>query len=205
MTRITAIVGQVESSLRERKKEATRRALYEAVLELAVAKGFDAVTVEAIADHANVCRRTFSNYFANKEEALLHGERMRVEAMLHDLRARPAAESPWQALSRAGAGLHGALDDIDPRWLTQLRLLRQNPGVLAAQVAAQAELERDLAAEIADRFSAGPDVVLRSRLLAAVFLVTLRTALSVWSEHPDDKPPSMAIEEALRVAAEPFR
>jgi hypothetical protein len=48
-------------------------------------------------------------------------------------------------------------------------------------------------------------VVLGSRLMAAVFLATLRTALSVWSEYPDDKPPSQAIEEALRVVAEQFR
>ena len=118
----------MESSLRERKKEATRRALYEAVLELAVAKGFDAVTVEAVADRANVSRRTFSNYFPNKE-----------------------------------------------------------------------------AAEIAGRLGAGPDTGLRSRLLAAVFLVTMRTALSVWSEHPGHEPPSKAIEAALRVTAEQFR
>jgi AcrR family transcriptional regulator len=205
MTRITGTVAFVESSLRERKKEATRRALYEAVLELAVAKGLDAVTVEAVADHANVSRRTFSNYFANKEEAVGYGERIRIERLLHDLRERPAAEGPWQALSSAGAGLFAALDDLDPRWLTQLRLVSQHPGVLAQQVAAQAVHEHELAAEIADRFAAGPDVGLRSRLLAAFFLVTLRTALSVWSEHPDAQPPSRAIEEALRVAAEPFR
>jgi AcrR family transcriptional regulator len=194
----------VETSLRERKKEATRQALYEAVLELAVAKGLDAVTVDAIADHANVSRRTFSNYFANKEEALLYGERMRTERLLREVRERPAGETPWQALSRAGAGLFADLDDLDPRWLTQLRLLRQHPSVLARQVAAQAALERELADEIADRCTPGPDVALRSRLLATIFLATLRTALSVWSEQPDAGPPSVAVEAALRAAAERF-
>jgi AcrR family transcriptional regulator len=194
----------VETTLRERKKAATRQALHEAVLELAVARGFDAVTVDAIADHANVSRRTFSNYFANKEEALLYGERRRVERLLRDVRERPVAETPWQALTRAGAGLFAELDDLDPHWLTQLRLVRQHPSVLARQVAAQAALERELAAEIAGRFQPGPDVALRARLMAAVFLVTWRTALSVWSEHPDAQSPSAAVEAALHAAAERY-
>ena len=60
-----------EPGLRERKKAATRQALHEAAVRLAIAHGPDRITVEAVADEAGVSRRTFSNYFANKEEALL--------------------------------------------------------------------------------------------------------------------------------------
>jgi AcrR family transcriptional regulator len=192
------------ASLRERKKAATRQALHAAVLELAVSKGFDAVTVESIADHANVSRRTFSNYFANKEEALLYGEQMRVERLLHDLRDRPAEEAPWAALIHAGLTLAAELDEVDPRWLAQLRLVRRHPSLLARQVAAHATLERELAAEIARRFDRPEGEPLRSRVLAAVFLSTLRTAIAVWSEQPGDDPPRAAVEAALRSAAEPF-
>src|SRR3954468_11132152 len=77
--------------LRERKKAATRHALHEAAVRLAIAHGPDRVTVEAIADEAGVSRRTFSNYFANKEEALLYGDHQRIRAMVEMVRARPAA------------------------------------------------------------------------------------------------------------------
>jgi AcrR family transcriptional regulator len=62
---VTSPVG-----LRERKKTATRQALHEAAVRLAVERGVDNVTIEAIADAASVSRRTFSNYFAGKEQAL---------------------------------------------------------------------------------------------------------------------------------------
>src|SRR3954468_1297252 len=77
--------------LRERKKAATRHALHEAAVRLAIAHGPARVTVEAIADEAGVSRRTFSNYFANKEEALLYGDHQRIRAMVEMVRARPAA------------------------------------------------------------------------------------------------------------------
>lgn len=48
------------ASLRETKKEATRRALADASASLALAQGSDAVTVSAIADAAGVSARTLS-------------------------------------------------------------------------------------------------------------------------------------------------
>ena len=43
-------------------------------------------------------------------------------------------------------------------------------------MAAYAAIERELAAEMAGRMDAGPDTVLRSRLIAATFLTALRVA-----------------------------
>lgn len=56
--------------LREQKRIATRRALQVALLQLALERGFDNVTVEEVAQHAQVSPRTFFNYFASKEEAV---------------------------------------------------------------------------------------------------------------------------------------
>jgi AcrR family transcriptional regulator len=56
--------------LREQKRIATKRALQLALLRLALERGFDNVTVEEVAQAAQVSTRTFFNYFATKEEAL---------------------------------------------------------------------------------------------------------------------------------------
>lgn len=56
---------------RERKKEETRRRIYEAAIKLFNDKGFDATTVDEIAETADVAKGTFFNYFPRKE-AVVH-------------------------------------------------------------------------------------------------------------------------------------
>lgn len=59
-----------DSSLRNRKKIATRQALAEAAFNLAVERGVDGFVVEDIVRNAGYSRRTFANYFSCKEEAI---------------------------------------------------------------------------------------------------------------------------------------
>lgn len=61
----------VESGLRQRQRLETLRGLHLAASELAEEGGLAAATVDAIADRAGVSRRTFFNYFASKEDAIL--------------------------------------------------------------------------------------------------------------------------------------
>lgn len=186
--------------LRERKKAATRQALYEAAVRLATEQGVENVTVEAIADAANVSRRTFSNYFSGKEEALLHADRVWMGRLLDLVRGRPAEESPWTSVGRAVAQLIAERDDHDPRRLAARRLLRNHPSLIAHQTAVYAGVERDLAAEVATRMPAGPDVPLRSRVLAATLLTTVRVTSLYWLEHPDDGLPDLVRRSLAYVA-----
>src|SRR5690242_10659159 len=117
--------------LRERKKIATRQALHEAALRLAAEHGVDGVTVEAIADDAGVSRRTFSNYFASKEQALLHGDQERMLRLVEAMRARPVGEQPWTALTNAAAEFYRELGDLDPAGVARSRLVRSHPALAA--------------------------------------------------------------------------
>jgi len=52
---------------RERKKEETKRKIFEAAVKLFTDKGFTATTVDEIAEAADVSKGTFFNYFPRKE------------------------------------------------------------------------------------------------------------------------------------------
>ncbi|MFJ1654993.1 TetR/AcrR family transcriptional regulator [Streptomyces sp. NPDC088337] len=78
--------------LRERKKIKTRQAIRTATYALIEEQGYDATTIEQIADRAEVSPSTVFRYFPAKEDIVLTDEY--DEIMLEELRARPVDE-PW--------------------------------------------------------------------------------------------------------------
>ncbi len=67
---VTRTPACVIPSLRDRKREQTRRALAAAAYAIVRDEGVDAVTADAVADRAGVSRRTFFNYFPSVESVL---------------------------------------------------------------------------------------------------------------------------------------
>jgi AcrR family transcriptional regulator len=182
-------------TLRTRKKAATRHSLHEAALRLAMEHGLDGVTVEDIADEVGVSRRTFSNYFANKEDAVLHADRERMLTLLSLVAARPRDEPPWQALRSATAELYRDRTLPDPEWVAQLRLLRRHPSLLARQATDQIALERDLAAVLLQRAPAVDEEL--ARVMVATFLAVTRTAGVLWLETSGGQPLPELVDRLL--------
>ncbi|MBL8156116.1 MAG: TetR/AcrR family transcriptional regulator [Anaerolineae bacterium] len=68
----------------DRRKPRTRRLLRDALLDLILEKGYDQVTVQDIADRANLGRATFYLHFVDKEDLLMSS----LREMFDDLKAR---------------------------------------------------------------------------------------------------------------------
>ncbi len=87
-------------SRRERRKEETRQRIIATALELMQEKPFDQITVEEIAERADVAKGTFFLYFPTKEH-LLHAY---MEEMIEDVyefleQLQPeTAESQWEVV-----------------------------------------------------------------------------------------------------------
>ncbi|WP_437094493.1 TetR/AcrR family transcriptional regulator [Streptomyces sp. enrichment culture] len=82
--------------LRERKKIKTRMAIREATYSLIKEQGYDATTVEQIADRAEVSPSTVFRYFPAKEDIVLTDE---YDPLLEKLlRERPADEPVLESL-----------------------------------------------------------------------------------------------------------
>jgi AcrR family transcriptional regulator len=98
---------------RERKKRATRDAIFVAARALFMKKGFDAVTVAEIAEAADVSEKTVFNHFATKEDLALAGGEERLAKTIEALRLRLPGESVADVFRRTTAGTIDAIE-VDP-------------------------------------------------------------------------------------------
>lgn len=87
---------QPRPGLRERKKAKTRAAIQEHALRLFSERGYEATTVDEIADAAEVSPSTFFRYFPTKEDVVLYDALDPV--LMEAFEAQPADLSPVAAL-----------------------------------------------------------------------------------------------------------
>ena len=85
--------------LRERKKAKTRAAIQRHALQLFREQGYEATTVEQIAEAAEVSPSTFFRYFRTKEDVALYDDL--DPQFIAAFEAQPAELNPVQAMRRA--------------------------------------------------------------------------------------------------------
>jgi AcrR family transcriptional regulator len=170
-------------SLRERKKQATRRAIHEAAFEMVDQFGLSGVTIEAISDRAGVALRTFWAYFSSKEDAVLDRDPARPQALRAALLARPADEDILSALRRVlDEDLAGRIVDRG-RALRRGLLIRREPQLMAAVAATYDEIERELVHGVAQRMGMDPDADLFPGLIVNAACGAYRIAQLRWSDR----------------------
>ena len=187
--------------LRERKKQATRRAIQQAALRLVAERGLDKVTVEEIAAVADVAPRTFFNYFSTKEEALLGRDPDKQAALVAALADRPADEDPVTAMH---AVLVAQADDMASRaddWQLRMRLVNDYPQLMPSHLAGFAEGERAMAEAVAARTGVPREQSLYPDLVASVAIAAMRTAMARWRTTDGSQPLADHIDEAFRLLA----
>jgi len=83
---------------RTRKRLATRQAISDAATGLFMERGFDRVTIDEIADAADVGRMTVFNHFPRKEDMFFDREQEARDLAFETVRARAPGTSPIDAL-----------------------------------------------------------------------------------------------------------
>jgi AcrR family transcriptional regulator len=195
---------------REANKQATRNALSQAADRLFAERGYEATTVAQIAEAARVGERTFYRYFASKEDLLAGPALAWIDRLQAAIRARPAGENPYQAVTRAMTAVTAELARSEPgyetwivsapRPLAPLRRVEPRPMRRLEQSISEAVLARlDVAAGSgaggADAGGAGtpgggaasagtPAAEFDAQLLARVAVAVLRNAILYRRTHP---------------------
>lgn len=161
--------------LRERKKAKTRAAIRQHAFRLFREQGYDATTVEQIAEAAEVSHSTFFRYFPTKEDVVLQDD---MELRWIDaLQAQPPDLAPVEALR---ASLHDAFDSLSADDLAKIRettdFALSVPAVRARMLDELARTIQVMATAIADRAGRSPDDF-EVRTLAGA---ALGVAISSW-------------------------
>jgi AcrR family transcriptional regulator len=201
--------GQPDSSLRERKKLATRRRLRQAALDLFFDRGYSNVTAEEIAEAAEVSTRTFFNYFPSKEAVLQNADPERLAAVRDSIMAAAPGTPPVEVLHVAMTAwareVVAQLTDLggDPsKWLSQMKTVRADVHLRAAQAAQMDAIEQTIAAALAERLGADPERDPYPGLLAVLASGMFRASLVSWASSGGSVPLERLVDLSFQAVAD---
>lgn len=194
---------QPQLGLRERKKLKTRVAIRRATYRLIAEQGYDATTVEQIAEAAEVSPSTVFRYFPTKEDIVLTDEFDPV--IVAGLRARPAGEPFLESVRHVlveATRLILAHDHEET--IQRTTLLVQVPALRARMMQSMATSSRNLCQVIAERTGRDEDE-LEVRAYAMAILGAVYEASLYWAErdHKDDL--AELVERALSAVRDGLR
>lgn len=136
--------------LRERKKAKTRVSIQEHALRLFREQGYDATTVEQIAEAAEVSPSTFFRYFGTKEDVVLYDALDPL--LIAAWRRQPAELGPIPAMR---AALKEVLGALSPEQISEMRMRGQLvyglPGLRLAMIDDLVRTSALMASEVAIR------------------------------------------------------
>jgi AcrR family transcriptional regulator len=187
---------QPEPGRRDRKKQQTRSALMSAALRLVDERGLDRVTVEEISAAVDVSSRTFFNYFATKDDAILGDPVMAGSVVCERLLAQPPGTPIVDAVLHV---FQPAIDQIQADrdlWLLRLRVIKNNPALLPVLITRGAVEEERFVAAVAARAGVPADHTF-PQLTAALTGAAFRTAMMRWATAGADGHLSDFVHEAF--------
>ncbi|MET7696293.1 TetR family transcriptional regulator [Streptomyces sp. NPDC005485] len=164
--------------LRERKKQKTLERIRREAYRLFAEHGYEATTVDQIAEAAEISPSTFFRYFPTKEDVVVQDEY--DPALAEAIRARPAGEPIVDAVLHSLKGPLGQMLEQDrEELLLRTRITFSDPAIRARSVAEQQRSEDAIAAIIAER--TGRDAAdLEVKCAAAAIIAVFTTLVRHW-------------------------
>lgn len=124
-------------------------------MRLFLEHGFGETTIDDIARHAGVSRRSVFRYFGSKEDIVLGALNGRGESARAALEARPAAEPPWTALREALREVD--IDEHSESTLRIAKMMYDTPSLRARSMEKHLHWQRALVPNIRVRLGVAPE------------------------------------------------
>ncbi len=192
-------------SLRDRRRAALLSQIQQTAHRLFAERGFEAVTTEDIASAAGISISTYFRYAPTKEGLLVDPVREAAAEIVGSYCARPAEESPVEALIQlfvTHARDVSEVDDLD----TWRLAVATAPHLLSKSVLVSETDHGTLIEQVAHRMNVDAAVDIRPALLVHTSLATVQFVLDGWltSDIAESPPFHVRLEEALRITLAGF-
>ena len=193
--------------LRERKRLATRREIQRAVLTLCAQRSIDKVTIDEISRVAEISPRTFFNYFASKDSALV-GDELEL-ACDADIERFVTGGADADVMTDLATLIGRSLQNTDgDREIHELRraVMKDNSHLFTMRMATLRNFEAGLQ-QIVERRLLTDDPHLgqdpgalsqRALLLTLIAMAATRHAWRCWAEADDRTPLSAWVAKSFR-------
>ncbi len=163
-----------EDGLRERKRRETLQRITEVGIRLFVERGYEATTLDDIAEAAGISRRTFFYYFKSKDEILLQLQSGMGEMIVTALNDQPASQKPLAAVRDAVIASVALIPADD--MIAIDRLMRSNEMVQARKQASYVQHERTIFEALREKWPEPErETALRLVAMAAIGAIRLST------------------------------
>ena len=168
----------MEIGLRERKKLKTRAAIQREAMRLFLERGFEATTIEDIAEAVEISPSTFFNYFPSKEEVVFEDELDPFVLKAFD--ALPADMHPVHRLRLAMQAVFSNLTPEQDKMLRErMQLLATTPELRGAMLSQFASIVDQIAHLMAPRVARKRDDFAVHNIAGAVLGVMLAAMLEL--------------------------
>ncbi|WP_405603014.1 TetR/AcrR family transcriptional regulator [Streptomyces sp. NBC_01410] len=187
------------AGLRERTRRAVQAEIVATAMRLFLERGFEATTMEQIAGEIGISRRSLFRYFGTKEDIVLGDHAASGRVLQAALEARPADESPWDALRAALKTLFESLPYSPEDFLKITSMLHASPSLRARQLEKRQQWTELLVPDIARRLGADADPMtqLRAGALVACALACSEAATEAWVRSNGTLDMERAFDEAV--------
>jgi AcrR family transcriptional regulator len=185
----------IKSSLRTRKYQFVRDAIFDSAIELFDAKGFDETTVEEIAQAAGVSRASFFRYFSSKDDLLARNVIKYGDALTAAIKASPPSSTPLDIMRKTVLAVAKETANY-PRTRQVIDISLRSAAARQAHMSRMVEVESKVATAFAERVGSLSKDEIEPRLLAIMTLSAMNVAVMSW--HRGDSPElSAAVEEVF--------
>ena len=182
---------------RARKRRETLRRIAEQALKLFLSNGYEATTLEAIAEAAGISRRTFFYYFKSKEEILLawqdggFNETLRTAVL-----EQSTKQSPLNAVKSALLELTSRFQADYKQTRVIERLMCANEALRMRHQAKYVEKEQAVFDALCQMWPQ-PKRQPALRIVAMMSIGALRLAIDNWNRDEGKRPISIYLKEAF--------